>query len=84
MTDSMQPGETHQERMFLTYPDEPSRRIGVRVELATGPAPPIGGATRPVAVLVHGFKGFMDWGFFPHLSRRLAAAGFVAASRRLR
>lgn len=80
MTDSMQPGETHQERTFLTYPDEPGRRIGVRVELATGAAPPTGGATRPVVVLVHGFKGFMDWGFFPHLSRRLAAAGFVVVS----
>ena len=80
MTDSMQPGETHQERTFLTYPDEPGRRIGVRVELATDLELPTGGMARPVAVLVHGFKGFMDWGFFPHLSRRLAAAGFVAVS----
>jgi dienelactone hydrolase len=28
--------------------------------------------------IVHGFKGFADWGFFPELSQRLAAAGFAA------
>ena len=33
---------------------------------------------RPVVVLVHGFKGFKDWGFFPYLADRLAQAGHVA------
>ena len=80
MTEPLQPEGNHQERTFLTYPDEPGRRIGVRVELAPNPEPPIDGGGRPIAILVHGFKGFMDWGFFPHLSRRLAAAGFVAVS----
>ena len=28
----------------------------------------------------HGFKGFKDWGFFPHLADRLARAGLVAVS----
>ncbi len=80
MTDPKQPEGTRQERRFLTYPEEPGRRIGVRVEVAPSPEGLVGGGARPVAVLVHGFKGFMDWGFFPHLSRRLAAAGFVAVS----
>jgi pimeloyl-ACP methyl ester carboxylesterase len=31
-------------------------------------------------VLCHGFKGFKDWGFFPHLADRLARAGFTAVS----
>lgn len=34
----------------------------------------------PLVVIVHGFKGFMDWGFFPELSRRIAAAGLCAVS----
>ena len=39
-----------------------------------------GRATRPAVVLVHGFKGFKDWGFFPPLGERLARAGFTAVS----
>jgi dienelactone hydrolase len=35
---------------------------------------------RPAAVIIHGFKGFKDWGMFPHLAERLARAGFVAVS----
>lgn len=31
-------------------------------------------------VICHGFKGFKDWGFFPHLAERLARAGFTAVS----
>lgn len=32
-------------------------------------------------VVCHGFKGFKDWGFFPHLSRQLARrTGFLTAS----
>ena len=37
-------------------------------------------ASRPAAVIVHGFKGFKDWGMFPHLAERLARAGFTAVS----
>lgn len=29
-----------------------------------------------MVVVVHGFKGFKDWGFFPWVAARLAAAGF--------
>jgi dienelactone hydrolase len=35
---------------------------------------------RPAVVIVHGFKGFKDWGFFPPLAERLARAGFTAVS----
>ncbi len=33
---------------------------------------------RPAVVICHGFKGFMEWGFFPHLATLLAERGFVA------
>ena len=33
---------------------------------------------RPTVVICHGFKGFMEWGFFPYLAALLAARGFVA------
>ncbi len=33
------------------------------------------GADRPAVIICHGFKGFKDWGFFPHLADRLANAG---------
>lgn len=33
-------------------------------------------APRPTVVLLHGFKGFRSWGFFPTLADRLAKAGF--------
>jgi alpha-beta hydrolase superfamily lysophospholipase len=36
--------------------------------------------SRPAVVVVHGFKGFKDWGMFPHLAERLARAGFTAVT----
>ncbi len=38
------------------------------------------GGGRPAVVICHGFKGFKDWGFFPHLAHRLARAGITAAT----
>jgi dienelactone hydrolase len=38
------------------------------------------GAPRPYVLVLHGFKGFMDWGFFPELARRIARSGLVAVS----
>jgi uncharacterized protein len=35
---------------------------------------------RPAVVICHGFKGFKDWGFFPHLADRLARSGLTAVS----
>ena len=31
----------------------------------------------PYVLVLHGFKGFMDWGFFPELARRLVARGLA-------
>jgi uncharacterized protein len=35
---------------------------------------------RPAIVVLHGFKGFKDWGMFPPLAERLARAGFSTIS----
>ena len=35
---------------------------------------------RPAVVVVHGFKGFKDWGLWPGLAERLARAGFSAVT----
>ncbi len=37
-------------------------------------------APAPAVLVLHGFKGFKDWGMFPPLSDRLARAGFTAVS----
>lgn len=41
-----------------------------------------GGRTspRPAVVVVHGFKGFKDWGFFPPFAERAARSGLVAVT----
>lgn len=31
---------------------------------------------RPCVLYIHGFKGFKDWGFVPHMAERISAAGF--------
>ncbi len=36
------------------------------------------GGRRPVVVIAHGFKGFMEWGFFPAAAELLANRGFAA------
>jgi len=36
--------------------------------------------SRPTVVIMHGFKGFKDWGMFPPLADRLARAGLTAIS----
>lgn len=51
--------------------------LPLRVSRRTGARP---GEKRPSVVIVHGFKGFKDWGFFPKLAERLARAGFSAWS----
>lgn len=35
------------------------------------------GEETPVVVIVHGFKGFKDWGFFPYVCDELANGGFT-------
>jgi pimeloyl-ACP methyl ester carboxylesterase len=56
----------------LTGADGGSLRGDVRTTAA--------GANRPAVVIAHGFKGFKDWGFFPHLADRLARGGVTAVS----
>jgi uncharacterized protein len=38
------------------------------------------GTARPAVVMLHGFKGFKDWGMFPAMADRLARAGFSVIS----
>lgn len=38
---------------------------------------------RPAVLVLHGFKGFKDWGMFPPFADRLARAGFTAVSLNL-
>jgi uncharacterized protein len=38
---------------------------------------------RPAVVVVHGFKGFKDWGLWPTFAERLARAGFSAVTLNL-
>jgi uncharacterized protein len=45
-----------------------------RVRMPDAPPP------RSAVVLVHGFKGFGEWCFFPHLAESLAAAGHAVVS----
>src|SRR3954468_9520186 len=40
-------------------------------------------SSRAAVLVVHGFKGFKDWGMFPPLAERLAKAGFVVVSPNL-
>lgn len=41
---------------------------------------PEGEPPRSAVVVVHGFKGFKDWGFFPHLCESLAGDGHAVVS----
>jgi dienelactone hydrolase len=38
---------------------------------------------RPAVIVLHGFKGFKDWGMFPPFAERLARAGLTAVSPNL-
>jgi pimeloyl-ACP methyl ester carboxylesterase len=65
-----------EERSFrLTDAADPLRTLHGRV------AAPQGAEEReaPLAyvLVLHGFKGFMDWGFYPELTRRLVARGLA-------
>jgi dienelactone hydrolase len=39
--------------------------------------------TRPAVIVVHGFKGFKDWGLWPALAERIARAGLSAITLNL-
>ncbi len=59
-------------RFDLTYDDEPGRVIRGKVC-----APGAQTGRGPWAMLLHGFKGYMDWAFFPLLARGLAEGGIT-------
>lgn len=61
-----------------TFSFEPRRGDIVRGDVRTPESP--GPERRTAIVVVHGFKGFKDWGFFPHAADRLAAAGHAVVS----
>jgi pimeloyl-ACP methyl ester carboxylesterase len=44
------------------------------VRIPEGPPP------RSAIAVIHGFKGFKDWGFFPHVCERLVGAGHAVVS----
>ena len=58
----------------IRYAHEPDRLVRGRALVPDSPTP------RPWVLIVHGFKGFMDWGFFPELARRLAGRGIASVS----
>ncbi|PTX51485.1 dienelactone hydrolase family protein [Melghirimyces profundicolus] len=51
-----------------------NRVIRGEVRLPDSPGP------HPAAIICHGFKGFKDWGFFPHTGRFLAESGLAAVT----
>ncbi len=54
---------------------EPGRVVRGRVTSPAGAPEPM-----PWVLSLHGFKGFMDWGFFPELAARLARAGIATVA----
>ncbi len=60
-----------------------SRRDPIRIATSSGARLdglvdyPDSPGPRPAIVVCHGFKGFMEWGFFPPLAELLAARGYV-------
>ena len=62
----------------LTYDADPKRVIRGRV--TRPPAYETGANALPAVVVVHGFKGFLRWGFFPELQRRIAERGWIAVA----
>ena len=47
------------------------RKLNGLVDHSPRPGP------RPTIVICHGFKGFMEWGFFPALAELLSKRGFT-------
>lgn len=60
-------------RAFARQP-RPGDTLRGDIRIPEGPPP------RAAVVLVHGFKGFKDWGFFPWLADQLAGARFAVVT----
>lgn len=61
-------------RQTVRLEPRPGDVIRGDVRLPEGPPP------RSAIVVVHGFKGFKDWGFFPYVCDGLAASGHAVVS----
>lgn len=74
MSSSDAPAERPIERrgFGFSYENEPARRVRGRVHRPTAVAQP------PWVLVLHGFKGFLGWGFFPLLCDALARRGVAA------
>ena len=66
--------ETIRTPFRIEDPREVGRVIRGRVER------PAQGGPFPHVLVLHGFKGFMDWGFGPLLQRRIAEAGLASVA----
>jgi len=55
----------------FTLPLGPHRKLEGLIHQSSTPGP------RPTIVISHGFKGFMEWGFFPALAELFAERGFT-------
>jgi pimeloyl-ACP methyl ester carboxylesterase len=60
----------------LTFPRDPARVIRGIVDGPRGFASAC--ESLPHVIVLHGFKGFMNWGFFPEIARRIAARDMIA------
>jgi len=61
------------EREFVLEDErDPLRTLRGRVSMPAGDARAL-----PWVLVLHGFKGFMDWGFYPELARALVASGLA-------
>jgi len=70
----MEPAPSHATPLVWPVPGDPARVVRAIVERPADPS----ACARPCVLLLHGFKGFCEWGFFPELARRLARAGMIA------
>lgn len=64
------------EREF-TLADERDPLRTLRGRIAFPPGAEERGERLSYVLVLHGFKGFMDWGFYPELARRLARGGLA-------
>jgi dienelactone hydrolase len=65
--------ESTQTLLSFVHTTSQGRRLHGLIDL------PAQAGRRPAVVVCHGFKGFMEWGFFPLLAELLAERGFVVA-----
>ena len=61
-------------RLSFTREPRPGDTLRGDIRIPDGPPP------RTAVVVVHGFRGFKDWGFFPWVAEQFAAAGHATVS----